>query len=253
MGLEQHVDFSTHVGGHSLDLVITESVNGVTVQLCEPGPFIPDHCAVKTILSITKESVVSKTVISRNYKVIDQLEFAKDLSKVDIDTEQDVDSFVDKLDSELSTILDRHAPTKKKTTTLRAPKPWFSERLLKLKRQSRKLERVWRKYPGKQNYDDFKAARQVYTNELFEEKKNVLSEKMLSAKGNSKKLYNLVSELTGTKSVNPLLEYIADSKLAEDFADFFMDKIDKIRKSLKDFPNFKPTFKDVPLLIISRN
>lgn len=52
---------------------------------------------------------------------------------------------------------------------------------------------------------------------------------MVNAKGDSKKLYNLVSELTGTKSENPLPDSVADSKLADDFTDFFMNKIDKIR------------------------
>jgi hypothetical protein len=31
MRLAQHVDFSTHIGGNSLDLVITEAIDGVEV------------------------------------------------------------------------------------------------------------------------------------------------------------------------------------------------------------------------------
>lgn len=69
---------------------------------------------------------------------------------------------------------------------------------------------------------------------------------MVSAKGDSKKLYQLVWELTGTKTDNPLPDDVADLKLAEDFADFFMNKIDKIRKSLKDYPKYEPKYKDVP-------
>lgn len=75
LGLEQYVDFSTHTGGHSLDLDITESVNGVNIQSCEPGPFISDHCVVKTVLNIKKESVVSKTAVPRNYKTLTRSNF----------------------------------------------------------------------------------------------------------------------------------------------------------------------------------
>ena len=34
--------------------------------------------------------------------------------------------------------------------------------------------------------------------------------------------------------------------LADEFADYFMGKIENIRESLKDFENFKPTMKSVP-------
>lgn len=40
MCLEQHINFCIDIGGNSLDLVITESVGGVKVLLCEPGVFI---------------------------------------------------------------------------------------------------------------------------------------------------------------------------------------------------------------------
>lgn len=50
MGLTQHVDFVTHIGGNTLDLVITEATNGVEVLLCEPGALVSDHYVVKTTL-----------------------------------------------------------------------------------------------------------------------------------------------------------------------------------------------------------
>lgn len=83
MGLEQHVDFSTHTGGHSLDLVITESLNVIVVS-CEPGPFISDHCVIKTVLGIRKERIVSKIVVSRNYKDTDENEFSSTLNTFEL-------------------------------------------------------------------------------------------------------------------------------------------------------------------------
>jgi len=59
---------------------------------------------------------------------------------------------------------------------------------------------------------------------------------------------SLVYELTGTKVENPLPDNVADTKLAEDFADFFMNKIDTIRQSLKDVPTHKPKRKYVPCI-----
>jgi hypothetical protein len=57
MGLEQHVNFSTHIGGNFLDLVITEVTNGINIQSCEPGPFFFDHCAVKVVTKVEKEII----------------------------------------------------------------------------------------------------------------------------------------------------------------------------------------------------
>jgi len=69
---------------------------------------------------------------------------------------------------------------------------------------------------------------------------------MVGAKGHSKQLYSLVCELTGTKVENQLPDYVADIQLAEDFADFFLNKIDTIRQSLKDIPTHEPKRKNVP-------
>jgi hypothetical protein len=59
-----------------------------------------------------------------------------------------------------------------------------------------------------------------------------LSEEVSNSKGDSKKLYALVSELTGTKSENPMPSGISDSTLSDNFAGYFMNKISKIRDSL---------------------
>ena len=72
----------------------------------------------------------------------------------------------------------------------------------------------------------------------LETRKNlVLSRKVLDSKGTSKKLYKLVKELTGRKSKNPLPLEENDNTLADKFADYFMNKMQKIRESLKDFEN----------------
>ena len=50
------------------------------------------------------------------------------------------------------------------------------------------------------------------------------------------KLYSLVRELTGTSSQNPMPDGKTDEELSEDFASFFLDKIQKIRDSLSEYP-----------------
>ena len=60
-------------------------------------------------------------------------------------------------------------------------------------------------------------------------------------KGDTKKLYSLVRYLTGTKVQNPMPDNTGDEKLANDFADYFIEKIQKIWDDLgDDYPKFKP-------------
>lgn len=244
MGLIQHVDFSTHKDGNTLDLVLTEEVNGVDVLSCQPGPFLSDHCAVKIETNVKKETITSKTVTFRDFKNMDETAFAKDLKAISIQCEN-VDMCVDQFENEIQNVLDTHAPFKQKTKICRAPKPWFTSNILQLKRKLRKSERLWKKYKKPEQYEAFKSARNEYSHLLSSEKKKSLCEKVLDSKGDSKKLYQFVSSLTGTKSENPMPSCENDTILSENFADFFMNKIGKIRDSLKEFPNYKPRPKDV--------
>ena len=73
---------------------------------------------------------------------------------------------------------------------------------------------------------------------LCEIKKEKITAKVLECYRNSKKLYYLVSNLTGTKVVNPLPEHNDSEQVANEFADFFMEKIRKIGNSLDTHPIF---------------
>ena len=63
------------------------------------------------------------------------------------------------------------------------------------------------------------------------------SGKVEECKGDTKKLYSLVRYLTGTKVQNPMPNSTIDKQLANDFADYF---IEKIQDDLDANPKFKP-------------
>ena len=64
-------------------------------------------------------------------------------------------------------------------------------------------------------------------------------------KGDSKALYNLVSKLT--EKTNTLPDQPRGIELAEEFAEFFLQKIEKIKSALDGYNLFKPTGSDVLL------
>ena len=64
-------------------------------------------------------------------------------------------------------------------------------------------------------------------------------------KGDSKALYNLVSKLTGSEITNILPAQPRGIKLAEEFSNFFLQKIVKIQSALDGYNLFKPTVSEV--------
>ena len=115
--MKQHVTFPTHVYGHSLDLVITEVANGVELLSCEPGPFISDHCAIKVVTKVKKENIISKTVVFRNFKDMDNSEFGSDLAKLSIESDS-VETYVHQFEDEIGGLPDKHDPIKEKNANL---------------------------------------------------------------------------------------------------------------------------------------
>ena len=226
MGLQQHVHFPTQVFGQSLDLVITEVANGVELISCEPGPFLSDHRVVRVITKVNKENIISKSITYRNFKDIDHSEFASDISELKVESD-DIDTYVELFEDEMKRLVDKHAPEKEKMQICRNPKPWFNERIYHLKRVLRKSERLWKKYQNPEDYEIFKTDLSKYHHELKLEKQRTLSQKVLEFKGDSKKLYRFVSDLTGGKSENPMPSVENKNDLADELADHFMEKIKK--------------------------
>lgn len=54
------------------------------------------------------------------------------------------------------------------------------------------------------------------------------------------KLYKLVSGLMGRNKENPLPTCVSEKQLAEDFLEYFVQKINKIRTELDAYPLFQP-------------
>ena len=83
---------------------------------------------------------------------------------------------------------------------------------------------------------------------LLEAKTACYSEQVKDCRSDTKGLYKMVNTLMGTCSNNPLPNHTNDKDLAEDFADFFMDKIQKIRDNLTVNPIYEPTRKSISRL-----
>ena len=72
-------------------------------------------------------------------------------------------------------------------------------------------------------------------------KKEVFSEKVLQCYRDTGRLYDLIKNITGTTKENPLPDITNEETLANEFAEFFLEKIQKIQRELDDKLKYQPT------------
>ena len=240
LGLDQHVDFPTHKGGNTLDLLFTKCIGRVEISKCSPGEYISDHLAVEANILVDKEDIFQKDITIRKLKNMDRTKFIEDLNLDELPETDNINTLVNTLEQKMKESLNCNTPETSQRITVRPKNPWLSDDLREQKRLVRQIEKKWRKYRLEAQWYTLKKERDKYKCILREIKMEKITAKVLECDRNLKKLYDLVSNLTGTKVVNPLPEHNDSEQLANEFADFFMEKIRKIRNSLDTYPIFNP-------------
>ena len=105
----------------------------------------------------------------------------------------------------------------------------------------RNRERLWRKHLQDHLWLAFKIERNRYNKMLKEAKEAFISEDIVSHRNDIKYLYKIVMNLSGVRKENPMPPAESDQLLAEAFADFFIEKINKIQENLDHFDLYDPT------------
>ena len=227
--VKQHVEGPTHKSGNCLDLIFMEEMSRTKAIGCSQNMFVSDHNSIQCILNIPKEDCAQKELTYRKLKDVDLSQLVNDMSLEEIKAEN-LDEMVVMLEENFSTALNNQAPEITKVITERKKKLWFVDDLKQQKVTRR--EKVFRKYRLQSCWTAFDRERKKHRKMLLEAKTACYSEQVKDCRGDRKGLYKMVNTLMGTFSNNPLPSHTNDKDLAEEFADFFMDKIQKIRDNL---------------------
>ena len=75
---------------------------------------------------------------------------------------------------------------------------------------------------------------------LIYHKKQTISKKNNESKNDTKQLFHLINNTTMSKTANPMPEGKMGAQLAEEFASFFLEKIEKIRLQFQDTDKYIP-------------
>ena len=100
--------------------------------------------------------------------------------------------------------------------------------MLDQKRLVRQRERTWKKYKQQHHWEALSNEKKKYRSVLKKARCKAISSKVAECKSNIKSLYNLVNNITGGVKENPLPKCKNDKYLANTFADYFIEKIQKI-------------------------
>ena len=235
--LGQHVTEATHKKGHTLDLVITRKSAHLVSNLSVKRGLPSDHYAIKCYINISRPPPTKITIRSRNLQKIsiDNLIHDIQVSSLSSEPSQNLPQLVNQYEAILCELLDKHAPEKERSVTLRHNAQWFSDTLSDEKRKKRRCERKWLK-------SRLEIDKQIY-NEQCKRYRRMLEQakcdyhKTQIAGCNDRQLFQLVDRLSKPSTAPALPDHTCKKDLANDFLAFFHGKVSKLRNTLDNMQN----------------
>ena len=179
---------------------------------------------------------MKKQVSFRKLKSINIDIFKTDISSSDLLTGclqlTDVDEIVNTYSHVLTSLIDKHAPMRTKLITLRPSCPWYNQELHDAKHLRPKLERRWRKSRLTIDHEIYRTQCSLVNKLLRHARINYYSEKLEACGRDQKSLFKVTNTLLGKANVAALPSDRPSGKIAQDFSDFFVGKVDDIRAGI---------------------
>ena len=139
---------------------------------------------------------------------------------------------VDQYDRVLRQLLDQHAPKKKCQVTVRPSAPWYTSDVVAEKRKRRRLERRWRASRLQCDWDQYVCQCCVVNNLIATLKSAHYTSIINEHSSDQRTLFATVNKLLQKPFGKCYPPSVDNTALANSFADFFINKIDKIHSKL---------------------
>ena len=140
---------------------------------------------------------------------------------------------INKYNSTLAEVLDTHAPLITKTIKLRPNAPWYTDKIRASKRQRRKAERRFRKTKLTVHHEMYRKECQTVNSLIQTTRTEHYSQKIIENSRDQRALYKITNNLLQKEIDPPLPTHESVDKLCDQFANFFQEKIAKIRQNLE--------------------
>ena len=233
--LTNKVTFSTHLSQHIIDLMLFETqstiVNGI-----RQGHLFSDHHFIHADLCITTPKPNGKLISYRKLKNLCDTELAEDLRTMSLQGKT-IEDLVTSYNSNLREILDKHAPLNNCRLCPCHSQPWFTDRIKDEIRVRQIKECKWKNNPTEYNLKAFYQQRRYVANIIKQAQRSFYIKKLLKNRTNFKDIFTITNKLLGRNDPLPLPPSDDPARLAQEFSNFFHDKIDNIKLQLKPTPD----------------
>ena len=230
LNFSQHVTSISHKAGHTLDLVITRDSEAV-IDNVPVSDLLSDHALVLVRVKHPKPVPTRITTIIRKLRGLDATSLATEVSTLaskTFHTHASPDSIAEKYNSILAVALDKFAPCHTKTVTRRPSQLWYNNTLHEAKCR-RQVERTWRSTDLEVHHQIHRHEMTTYNKLCIIAKSNHYLGCIEEASGDPKALNRVLKSILRRDEVEKLPLYSSQDTLANQFADFFEDKVKKIR------------------------
>uniref|UniRef100_A0A8C6KI16 Reverse transcriptase domain-containing protein n=1 Tax=Nothobranchius furzeri TaxID=105023 RepID=A0A8C6KI16_NOTFU len=223
----QHVSGPTHTRGHTLDLVFTLSLNADSV--CPEDVYISDHHCIFFNLSVSASPPPARRMVSSRFLNESTASNFSAAFDPPCSSDNDPDSLTSQFNKHCLSILDNICPVRTRSVPAVNPTPWFNDSLRSLKRQCRKIERLWKKTHLHVHLLHLKDLLTSFNSAVRDARVSYFSNLVSQSKGNPKVLFNTISSIVSPASPTASIHSVAD---CENFLSFFVDKVNKVRSSI---------------------
>lgn len=239
-GLQQHVTSPTSKSHHILDLVISRECDDLITESPVIDTFISDHAAIISKLNFPKLKKQHTEFSYRNMKSIDIVSVKNDIinSSLLLEPKDNLDDLVDQYNECLSEILDQHAPVITCREKNKESMPWYIDEIKTEKRMMRRHERKWRKSKSNEHYKSFCAQKTKYAKTIRNSKITYYNTLVRTNENDQKVLFKIVKDLSKKTKETPLPAHESKEDLANEFGNYFIEKIDKIRENFSSIEGF---------------
>jgi len=236
-GLTDCVQQPTHIMHHQLDVFLTRS-NELQPDVRVDPPLLSDHSLLSATYSFnSRVTPKSRPLIQRRkWRSFKLEDFVTDLLASELfSVRQDIDveSFFKCYDQTLSSLINKHAPVVTVKQYSRPSSPWFDTECHLQKVKTRRLEKIYRLNPEPMTEA---AWRSQFSHQriLFQSKMNNYWKTAIeSSSGNNKTLWTKLRCLLDAPSSD---DSSTSKYSANDFANYFVSKIDTIRQTTSSAP-----------------
>ena len=238
-GLSQLIDKPTHQDGHTLDHLY---INKEQIKLDynvypDRFNFSTDHypCIIK--FPKIGHNSSKETITYRNLKQMDMSEFMEESKEAVHDLDFDDKDFATcygEYKSAAELMLNEKAPLLTKTITKQNQPKWIDHEYKKSRIMRRKLEKAWRKNKTSENRVKYVEQRKICAELSISKQQEYYAKLVDGSSSNQRSLFKVVEQLQDKKSTRILPQHTDPKKLANEFNEYYVEKIDKLRKTIPE-------------------